>query len=148
MFDFVEEAIESAGPRDAAEAIGLHYVSDASPGTARKKAGRNFSYRRADGARVTDGRTLERIRSLVIPPAWTDVWICASPNGHIQATGRDGRGRKQYCYYPLFREARESTKYGHLFDFAIAADGGAGGMITPPPRGATAARTSRGSARA
>jgi len=86
MFDFVEEAIESAGPRDAAEAIGLHYVSDASPGTARKKAG---SYRRADGARVTDGRTLERIRSLVIPPAWTDVWICASPNGHIQATGRD-----------------------------------------------------------
>lgn len=105
-------------PRDAAETAGLLYVSDEEPGIRRKKAGKGFTYIRPDGKKVDDKATLERIRSLAIPPAYTDVWICPRANGHIQATGRDAKGRKQYRYHPAFREVRESTKYGHMIEFA------------------------------
>src|SRR5919197_582491 len=106
-----------ADPKYAARSAGLRYVSDAEPGIVRKRAGAGFVYIRADGSRVTEALTLKRIRSLVIPPAWIDVWICPSRDGHVQATGRDARGRKQYCYHPLFRELRESTKYERLMAF-------------------------------
>jgi DNA topoisomerase I len=105
-------------PRDAAETAGLLYVSDEEPGIRRRKSGKGFTYTRPDGKKVEDGSTLERIKSLAIPPAYTDVWICAKANGHIQATGRDAKGRKQYRYHPAFREVRESTKYEHMLEFA------------------------------
>jgi len=105
-------------PRDAAETAGLTYVSDEEPGIRRKKSGKGFTYLKPDGSKVTDKATLDRIRSLAIPPAYTDVWICAKANGHIQATGRDAKGRKQYRYHPAFREVRESTKYEHMLEFA------------------------------
>jgi len=105
-------------PRDAAESAGLRYVSDEDPGIRRRKSGKGFTYTGPDGSKVSDKATLERIRSLAIPPAYTDVWICAKANGHIQATGRDAKGRKQYRYHPAFREVRESTKYEHMLEFA------------------------------
>ena len=107
-------------PRDAAESAGLRYVSDARPGIRRRKIGTGFSYTRADGSKLTEKDVLGRIKSLAIPPAWTDVWICPFKNGHVQATGRDAKGRKQYRYHLLFREVRESTKYGHVVAFADA----------------------------
>ncbi len=107
-------------PRDAAESAGLRYVSDEEPGIRRRKAGKGFSYLKPDGTRVEDAATLDRIRSLAIPPAYTDVWICAQPNGHLHATGRDAKGRKQYRYHPAFREVRESTKYEKMLEFARA----------------------------
>lgn len=105
-------------PRDAAETAGLRYVSDEEPGIRRKKSGTGFTYTGPDGRKIDDKATLERIRSLAIPPAYTDVWICTKANGHIQATGRDAKGRKQYRYHPAFREVRESTKYEHMLEFA------------------------------
>jgi DNA topoisomerase-1 len=105
-------------PRDAAETAGLTYVSDEEPGIRRKKAGKGFTYTRPDGKKVEDKATLDRIKSLAIPPAYRDVWICAKANGHIQATGRDVKGRKQYRYHPAFREVRESAKYEHMIEFA------------------------------
>jgi DNA topoisomerase-1 len=98
---------------DAAEA-GLRYVTDARPGFTRRRAGRGFAYLDPDGRRITDDETLRRIRSLAIPPAWTDVWICPTPLGHLQATGRDARGRKQYRYHPEFRRRRDAGKYDRL----------------------------------
>jgi DNA topoisomerase-1 len=105
-------------PRDAAETAGLVYVSDEEPGIRRKKSGKGFTYLQPDGKKVEDRAILDRIRSLAIPPAYTDVWICPKANGHIQATGRDVKGRKQYRYHPAFREVRESTKYERLLEFA------------------------------
>src|SRR5215203_5324903 len=105
-------------PRDAAESAGLLYVSDEEPGIRRRKAGKGFGYRGPTGEPVKDKATLERIRALAIPPAYTDVWICPDPRGHIQATGRDAKGRKQYRYHTGFREVRESTKYEHMLEFA------------------------------
>jgi DNA topoisomerase-1 len=105
-------------PRDAAETAGLIYVSDEEPGIRRKKAGKGFTYVKPDGSKVEDPATLDRIRKLAIPPAYTDVWVCANANGHIQATGRDAKGRKQYRYHAAFREVRESTKYEHMLEFA------------------------------
>ena len=99
---------------------GLRYVSDDGPAIRRRRAGRGFVYLDARGRRVANPDTLDRIRSLVIPPAWTDVWICAAADGHIQATGRDAKGRKQYKYHAEYREAREQTKYEHLLEFAAA----------------------------
>ena len=99
---------------------GLRYVCDAGPAIQRRRAGKGFVYFDAKGRRVANPDTLKRIRSLVIPPAWTNVWICASANGHIQATGRDAKGRKQYKYHAEYREAREQSKYEHLFAFAAA----------------------------
>src|ERR671932_792507 len=107
-------------PREAAESAGLVYVSDEAPGIRRRRAGKGFTYRWPDGRTVQDEATLGRIRSLAIPPAWTDVWICPDPNGHIQATGRDAKDRKQYRYHPRWREVRDSTKYEHMLDFARA----------------------------
>jgi DNA topoisomerase-1 len=105
-------------PRDAAESAGLRYVSDERPGIRRKKVGTGFSYVRPDGSRLIEPGALKRIKALAIPPAWTDVWICPFPDGHIQATGRDAKGRKQYRYHARFREVRESTKYEHVVAFA------------------------------
>jgi DNA topoisomerase-1 len=104
-------------PEDAAQRVGLHYVSDQQSGITRSRHGRGFSYH-TGGKRVRDAATLARIKSLAIPPAWTDVWICVRVDGHIQATGRDARGRKQYRYHPRFREVRESTKFHHMLAFA------------------------------
>jgi DNA topoisomerase I len=99
---------------------GLRYVCDEKPAIRRRRAGKGFIYLDAQGRRITTPDALQRIRSLVIPPAWTDVWICASADGHIQATGRDAKRRKQYKYHAEYREAREQSKYEHLFDFAAA----------------------------
>ncbi len=104
----------------AARAVGLRYVNDGEPGISRRRSGKGFSYRSADGNAVTDAETLRRIRSLVIPPAWTDVWICPSPRGHVQATGRDARGRKQYRYHALWSETRDQAKYERTIAFARA----------------------------
>jgi DNA topoisomerase-1 len=98
-------------PVDAARAAALLHVSDDRPGLRRRKSGRGFSYARPEGETVRDLATLKRIRALAIPPAWTDVWICPSPDGHLQATGRDARGRKQYRYHARWREVRDETKY-------------------------------------
>jgi DNA topoisomerase-1 len=87
------------------------------PGIERKRAGKGFTYVRPDGTRLTDRKEIARIRALAIPPAYTDVWICPYPNGHIQATGRDARGRKQYRYHPRWREVRDETKFGRMLDF-------------------------------
>jgi hypothetical protein len=108
--DTVETIID---PKDAAESAGLRYVSDARPGIRRKKAGTGFGYIRADGSKLTEKDVLKRIKALAIPPAWTEVWICPFSDGHIQATGRDAKARKQYRYHARFREVRESTKYEH-----------------------------------
>ena len=99
---------------------GLRYISDARPGIRRKKAGTGFTYARADGSRLSEADALKRIKALAIPPAWMDVWICPFADGHIQATGRDAKGRKQYRYHAVFREVRESTKYEHVVAFADA----------------------------
>lgn len=107
-------------PVESAEAASCRYVDDGQPGIARKKRGAGFSYVRPDGKVVRDVATLRRIKSLVIPPAWTDVWICPHADGHIQATGRDARGRKQYRYHARFRQVREETKYERMLAFAEA----------------------------
>lgn len=99
---------------------GLSYVSDEEPGIRRTRAGKGFAYRDAKGRAVRNAKTLARIKALVIPPAWTDVWICADENGHLQATGRDARGRKQHRYHPRFRAVREEAKFDRLADFAKA----------------------------
>jgi DNA topoisomerase-1 len=104
--------------REAAEEAGLRWTTDAKPGIERRRAGRGFSYRAPDGSLVRDPKTLQRIRSLVIPPAWTDVWISTDPRGHLQATGRDARGRKQHRYHPAFREQREHAKFDRMLAFS------------------------------
>lgn len=101
----------------AAEEAGLRYVHDDDPGFSRRRAGKGFAYRDANGKAIKDRRHIRRIKSLAIPPAWTDVWICPTANGHIQATGRDARGRKQYRYHPQWREARDETKYHRMLEF-------------------------------
>jgi DNA topoisomerase-1 len=104
--------------KDAAEYAGLTYVSDDKPGIRRRRSGKGFRYENGNGERIKEQATLKRIRALAVPPAWTDVWICAKATGHVQATGRDARGRKQYRYHARFREVRESTKYHHMLAFA------------------------------
>ena len=107
-------------PVESAEEAGLRYVTDASPGIRRRRAGRGFSYIGPDSKRVTNRDQVEWIRSLAIPPAWTDVWICTSRRGHLQATGRDARGRKQYRYHPEWRAVRDDAKYGRMIAFGQA----------------------------
>jgi len=102
------------------EVKGLVYVSDLDEGLRRRKAGHGFDYLALDGAPVRDEPTLDRIRKLAIPPAWTDVWICPSARGHIQATGRDARGRKQYRYHAHWRAVRDGDKYERLIAFGHA----------------------------
>jgi DNA topoisomerase-1 len=104
-------------PAESARAAGLRYVSNADPGIRRRRVGEGFRYVRPDGRAVGDKATLARIRSLAIPPAWTEVWICAADDGHLQATGQDARGRKQYRYHPRWREVRDETKYGRMIAF-------------------------------
>lgn len=104
----------------SARAAGLRYTTDRRPGIRRQRSGQRFTYVGPDGKAIRDARELERIRKLVIPPAWTDVWICPDPRGHLQATGRDARGRKQYRYHPRWREVRDETKYDRLIAFARA----------------------------
>jgi len=107
-------------PLASARAAGLRYVSDARPGIQRRCFGKGFRYVTADGKPLHDAETLQRIRSLAIPPAWTRVWICPIPNGHLQATGRDARGRKQSRYHPRWRQVRDETKYERMIPFGDA----------------------------
>ena len=98
----------------------LHYVDDTQPGIRRKKQRGKFCYFDPAGQRITDPDEIRRINALAVPPAYTDVWICADPRGHLQATGRDARGRKQYRYHPRWREVRDLDKYSRLRDFGLA----------------------------
>ena len=108
-------------PPESARAAGLRYVCDhRTPGIRRIGRHKRFRYVDASGRTVSDGQVLQRIKALAIPPAWTDVWICADPRGHLQATGRDARGRKQYRYHPRWRDVRDEVKYGKLIAFARA----------------------------
>jgi DNA topoisomerase I len=97
----------------------LKYVSDSSPGFTRKPFGQKFRYLDTDGKPIKDSQHLARIKSLVIPPAWTEVWICSLENGHLQATGYDVKGRKQYRYHPQWRQVRDEVKYEHMVDFGL-----------------------------
>ena len=105
-------------PLRTARAARLHYVRSTARGIKRLGSPGRFTYK-LDGRRVTAKATLERIAELVIPPAWTDVWICTDPHGHLQATGRDARGRKQYRYHPRWSEVRNATKYAHTLAFGM-----------------------------
>ncbi|MDO8909466.1 MAG: DNA topoisomerase IB [Pseudohongiella sp.] len=109
-----EPALPAELPRD------LQYVDDCQPGIRRKKVGRTFRYYDAKGERITEPDEINRLNALAVPPAYTDVWICADPRGHLQATGRDARGRKQYRYHPRWREVRDTSKYSHLAAFGKA----------------------------
>jgi len=113
-------SIPNADPPAAARAAGLRYVHDDRPGIRREPAGDGFRYIGAKGEPVEDEATLKRIKSLVVPPAWTDVWICPQANGHLQATGRDARGRKQYRYHPKWRTVRDEVKYERMINFGKA----------------------------
>lgn len=114
------DAIDSHDSTSAARAAGLRYVHDGRPGIRREPAKEGFHYLDAHGEPVADETTLARIKGLVIPPAWQDVWICAQANGHLQATGRDARGRKQYRYHPKWRTARDEVKYERMLKFGDA----------------------------
>jgi DNA topoisomerase-1 len=107
-------------PVQSAKDAGLRYVSDESPGVRRVRSGGGFRYVGPNGRPVRDEQTLARIRALAIPPAWADVWICPLANGHLQATGRDARGRKQYRYHARWREVRDGTKYDRMISFGQA----------------------------
>ncbi|WP_025112452.1 DNA topoisomerase IB [Pseudomonas sp. H1h] len=98
----------------------LHYVDDTQPGLTRKKLRGKFAYFDPTGQRISDPDEIRRINALAVPPAYTDVWICADPRGHLQATGRDARGRKQYRYHPRWREVRDADKYSRLREFGLA----------------------------
>ena len=106
--------------REDAHSAGLRYVADSVRGIRRRRRGKGFVYIAPGGSTIADPAEIAWIRSLAIPPAWTDVWICPYPNGHLLATGRDAKGRKQYRYHPRFREVRDSAKYEHLIAFAHA----------------------------
>jgi DNA topoisomerase-1 len=117
------KAIEPAVAADSAEAAeeaGLQYINDDRPGYSRRAKGKDFEYLDTEGKTIRDDQRLLRIKRLAIPPAWTDVWICPSSNGHMQATGRDARGRKQYRYHERWREVRDENKFDRLAQFAKA----------------------------
>ena len=108
-----------ADPVESAEIAGLKYVNDNTvPGIRRVGGKRRVRYIGPNSRTIADRAELQRIRSLAIPPAWTDVWICPDSRGHLQATGRDARGRKQYRYHQKWREVRYEVKYGRLITFA------------------------------
>lgn len=117
-----DEATGDAGldAVESAEEAGLNYVSDDSAGITRRRAGKGWTYTGTDGRRIRDRRRIEWFNRLAIPPAWTDVWICPDQHGHLQATGRDAKGRKVYRYHPRWREVREGLKYGRMLAFARA----------------------------
>jgi len=112
--------LEPDDPELHAEEAGLRYVSDTMPGVRRRRAGKGFVYIGPDGERITDADRIAWFKRLAIPPAWTDVWIAPIKRGHVQATGRDDRGRKQYRYHPRWRTVRDEAKYGRLIEFARA----------------------------
>ncbi len=116
---FLDRNVPPGAP-ESAKAAGLVYVCAAQPGIKRIKTGQGFRYTTPDGHAVTDKVALGRIKRLAIPPAWKSVWICIHENGHLQALGKDVRGRKQYRYHPRWREVRDETKYNRLLDFAKA----------------------------
>src|SRR6266550_1720068 len=111
---------ELVDPVASARAAGLRYVSDQSPGLRRKRVGKGFIYLDSGGRTLRDAETIGRIKRLAVPPAWTDVWICSDPRGHLQATGRDIRGRKQYRYHARWRDVRDAVKYDRMLAFAAA----------------------------
>lgn len=115
----------AANPQRAARQAGLTYVNDDEPGITREPDGDDFAYRSPVGRRLRDARTFARIAALAIPPAYAEVWISPDPDGHIHATGRDARGRKQYRYHPRWRAHRDSAKFGHMAEF---------GRSPPPTR--------------
>jgi DNA topoisomerase-1 len=104
--------------QSSARAAGLYYVTDGMPGIRRRRHGRGFTYVDPDGRTIRDAAMLRRFRSLVIPPAWTEVWICPEPSGHLQVTARDARGRKQYRYHPGFRQQRDGIKFERMISFS------------------------------
>ncbi len=108
----------SAEARATAKAAGLRYASDEHPGYRRQRRGKAFQYFDSDGKRIADKEEIARLNKLAVPPAWTEVWLCPSPRGHIQATGRDARGRKQYRYHADWRQTRDADKFEHVLDFA------------------------------
>ena len=112
--------LELADPEASAQEAGLRYVTDTGPGIRRRRAGKSWAYIGPDGKRITDRDRVAWINRLAIPPAWTDVWICPIKRGHLQATGRDGKGRKVYRYHPRWRQVRDEAKYGRLVEFARA----------------------------
>jgi len=114
------DAAELVDPVASARAAGLRYVSDQTPGFRRTRVGKGFTYLDRDGRTVRDAEVIRRFKRLTIPPAWRDVWICPDPRGHLQATGRDARGRKQYRYHPRWREVRDAVKYDRMLAFAEA----------------------------
>ena len=107
-------------PRVVADQAGLRYVSDSMPGITRRRSGTGFTYRNPDGTTIRDPKERKRLNALVIPPAWTDVWICPDPDGHLQVTGRDARGRKQYRYHPRWREMQDHSKFGRMMVFGMS----------------------------
>ncbi len=111
---------DAKDPEKSAQRAGLHYVHDDTPGITRRRAGKGFSYKDLDGQTITDGAIRERINALAIPPAYQEVWICPDPDGHIQATGLDEKGRKQYRYHPRWAEVRDEAKFTRLIAFAHA----------------------------
>jgi DNA topoisomerase-1 len=110
--------VQSDEHRKAATRAGLKYVSDGFAGISRRRAGTGWIYFAPNGARISDADKRQRLNALAIPPAWTDVWICPDPDGHIQATARDARGRKQYRYHSSYREARDRSKFRHMLEFS------------------------------
>src|SRR4051794_5535704 len=123
---FRENRLEEIPPDKTAELAAivaeeaLRYVSDSKPGYTRKRSGRSFSYYDQSGERITNKDVIGRIKAIGVPPAYERVWICPTANGHIQATGYDARGRKQYRYHPKWRELRDQNKYEHILQFAAA----------------------------
>jgi DNA topoisomerase-1 len=120
MASVLEKLDLAIEPSEAARRARLRYVADTRPGIRRLRCGRSFRYVDARGKAIRDPDELQRLRRLAIPPAWTDVWICPDPNGHLLATGRDARGRKQYRYHPRWRQVRDETKYDRMIAFGRA----------------------------
>ena len=116
----METAVHSEDCLHSAEEARLRYVSDDQPGYRRRRAGRGFCFCDTHGERITDPKILSRMKALVIPPAWTNVWVCPHPRGHIQVTARDARGRKQYRYHPEWQEVRDKEKFTRTLAFARA----------------------------
>ena len=110
----------SPEPAQSAKAAGLRYVTDTMPGIRRVRRGQGFSYLTSEGKPLRDPDDLQRIKALVLPPAWTDVWICPLPHGHLQATGRDAKGRKQHRYHERWKAVRDATKFDRMIAFAQA----------------------------
>lgn len=116
----MKRSAERDDPKAAARSAGLRYVSDRQPGITRRRAGKGFSFRDPDGRRIAGRAEIKRLKALAIPPAWDEVWICPDPRGHLQATGRDARGRKQYRYHPKWHEARDAAKFDRVLAFGRA----------------------------